>query len=327
MTDQHAPTAPAFAPDDLALRLRQGEQRALARAISLAERGGPAARALLDALSPATGRAWVIGVTGPPGAGKSTLVSALVAHWRAAGRRVAVLAIDPSSPLSGGALLGDRIRMQAHGGDAGVFIRSMADRGRLGGIARATGDAVALCDAAGYDIVLVETVGAGQGDVLIGGVVHTTIVVQAPGMGDDVQALKAGILEIGDVLVVTKADRPGADSTLRELRAMLALAPATAGSWPPLVIACAALDGLGVAEVAEAAAQHHDWVWERRASWELRRADAELRRLVQEVALERALAADATWRAVVERVARRELAPAAGAQLLLEALQPRADSA
>ena len=212
----------------LAEGIRAGDRRALARAISLVEDDQPAGPQILADLYAHTGRAHVIGVTGSPGTGKSTLVNALARSYRAAGFTVGVIAVDPSSPFSGGALLGDRIRMRDLAGDAGVFIRSMASRGSLGGLARATFDVVQLMDAAGFDRILVETVGAGQAEVEIAGAAHTTIVVEAPGMGDEVQAFKAGLLEIADILVVNKADRSDADRTVLALQAMQSLGPVAA---------------------------------------------------------------------------------------------------
>ncbi|HWQ11836.1 MAG TPA: methylmalonyl Co-A mutase-associated GTPase MeaB [Roseiflexaceae bacterium] len=308
---------------DLATALLRGDRRALARGITLTEQGGPEARALLRAIYPYTGRAHIVGVTGAPGVGKSTLVSALVAEWRRRGRSVGVVAVDPSSPFSGGAILGDRIRMQAHGGDAGVFIRSMASRGRLGGIARATGDAVALLDAAGFDVALVETVGAGQGEVEIAGAAHTTLVIEVPGMGDDVQSIKAGILEIADVFVVNKADREGADATVRQLRAMLRLADAPREGWTPPVLTAVATRGEGVPQVVDAAEQHLQHL---RADGQLdarlrARAAYELRLAVQEAALERARAraGGAGWNELVDQIAARRADPySAAAQLLGE---------
>lgn len=208
---------------DLAQDLLNGSRRALARALTLIENERDGAAALLSALYPHTGRAWVIGITGAPGTGKSSLVSAIAQAYRKAGQTVAIIAVDPTSPFTGGAILGDRIRMRDLSGDSGVFIRSMATRGSLGGLARTTRDAIRVLDAAGFDIILIETVGAGQSEVDIARAAHTTVVVEAPGLGDDVQAIKAGILEIADILVVNKSDRPGAENTLRALRAMLEL--------------------------------------------------------------------------------------------------------
>ncbi|MFP3941851.1 MAG: methylmalonyl Co-A mutase-associated GTPase MeaB, partial [Thermoanaerobaculia bacterium] len=234
---------------------------ALGRAITLVETGGPEAESLVRRLQPATGRARLVGVTGPPGAGKSTLVEGLAHHERRAGHPVAVLAVDPTSPFTGGALLGDRVRMQRLYTDPAVFIRSMATRGALGGLAAAAHDAVDVLDAAGHDVVLVETVGVGQDEVDVVRAVDTVAVVVVPGMGDDVQAAKAGLLEVADVFVVNKADREGADETCRALEAMLATA-AEAGAedredgWRPPVIRTVATREEGIAELAEALEAH-----------------------------------------------------------------------
>ncbi|HLM58115.1 MAG TPA: methylmalonyl Co-A mutase-associated GTPase MeaB, partial [Pyrinomonadaceae bacterium] len=209
--------------EGLAERVIAGEPRAVARAISAVEDGAEGASALMRAVFPHTGRGLVVGITGSPGAGKSSLVDKLAALYRARGERVGVVAVDPSSPFSGGAILGDRIRMQALGLDPGVFIRSMATRGNLGGLARATVDAVAILDAAGYQKIIVETVGVGQDEVEIVKAADVSVVVLVPGMGDDIQAIKAGIMEIGDVFVVNKADRPGADKTVTEITMMMSL--------------------------------------------------------------------------------------------------------
>lgn len=237
---------------DLAQAILSGSRRALARALTLVENEADGTDALMAALYPHTGRAWVIGITGAPGTGKSSLVTALAAAYRKRGKTVGILAVDPTSPFTGGAILGDRIRMRELSGNAGVFIRSMATRGSLGGLARATRDAVRVMDAAGFDMLLVETVGAGQSEVEIVRMAHTTLVIEAPGLGDDVQAIKAGILEIADILVVNKADRIGADNTVRALRAMLELghptrpSPGGTAIWlPPVVKTIATRDTSG----------------------------------------------------------------------------------
>lgn len=210
-----------FDPAIIVEGVRQGDRLHLARAITMAENEDPRAHELLAALYPTTGHAHIIGITGAPGTGKSTLVTALAQALRAANQRVAIVAIDPTSPFTGGAILGDRVRMRALSGDPGVFIRSMATRGSLGGLSKTTGDVVTLFDAAGFDRILVETVGVGQAEVEIATTAHTTLVVEAPGLGDEIQAIKAGILEIADILIVNKADRPGADKTVQALEMML----------------------------------------------------------------------------------------------------------
>jgi LAO/AO transport system kinase len=216
--------------------------RALARAISIVENGRPEAPALLAALFPHAGRSLVVGVTGPPGSGKSTLVDRLTAHLRRAGKSVGIVAVDPTSPFSGGAILGDRIRMQAHAGDEGVFIRSMATRGHLGGLAAATGEVLTVLSASGKDVILVETVGVGQDEVEIVGTADVSLVVLVPGLGDEVQALKAGIMEIADVFVVNKADREGADRVVAEIESMLSLATRSGEPPPPIVRTVATAD-------------------------------------------------------------------------------------
>ncbi|WP_193604715.1 methylmalonyl Co-A mutase-associated GTPase MeaB [Nocardioides dongkuii] len=246
--------------EGLVARARAGEARSVARLISLVEDESPRLREVMAALAPHTGGAQVVGITGSPGVGKSTTTSALVRELRAAGKRVGVLAVDPSSPFSGGALLGDRVRMQDHASDDGVYIRSMAARGHLGGLAWSTPQAIRVLDAAGYDVVLVETVGVGQSEVDVAAQADTTLVLLAPGMGDGIQAAKAGILEIGDVYVVNKADRDGADQVRRDLRSMLALGERAEGAWQPPVLATVAQAGTGLAEVLGAIGEHHAWL-------------------------------------------------------------------
>lgn len=237
---------------------RAGEQRDIARLISRIEDGANDAREAMQALAGFAGRAHVIGVTGAPGVGKSTTTSALVTAIRARGNRVAVLAVDPSSPFSGGALLGDRIRMQQHATDEGVFIRSMASRGHLGGLAATTPQVIRVLDAAGFDAVIIETVGVGQSEVEIAATADSSIVLIAPGMGDSIQAAKAGILEIGDIFVVNKADRDGADTTVRELRNMIALGQHD--GWRPPVLKTVASIGEGVDAVLAAIDEHRTWL-------------------------------------------------------------------
>jgi len=259
--------------DTLVAGARCGDARAVARLISLVEDGGPRLREIAAALAPFTGRAAVVGLTGAPGVGKSTSTSALVRALRRAGRRVGVLAVDPSSPFSGGALLGDRVRMQDHATDGGVFIRSMATRGHLGGLAAATPQALRVLDAAGCDVVLVETVGVGQAEVEVAALADTTLVLLAPGMGDGIQAAKAGILEVADVLVVNKADREGAEQAVRDLRYMQGLGGrhSEPGVWRPRIVATVASRGEGVEELLAAVDEHRAWL-ERSGELERRRA-------------------------------------------------------
>jgi len=244
---------------DLVARARDGQPRAVARLISLVEDQSEHLRDVAVALAPYTGRAHIVGLTGSPGVGKSTTTSALVSAYRAADARVGVLAVDPSSPFSGGALLGDRIRMQEHALDPEVFIRSMASRGHLGGLSWATPQALRVLDGAGCDVILVETVGVGQSEVEVIGVADTVVVLLAPGMGDGIQAAKAGILEIGDVFAVNKADRDGADATARELRHMISLAERAAGAWRPPVVKTVAARGEGIPDLLAAIEKHRTW--------------------------------------------------------------------
>ncbi|TQM42956.1 methylmalonyl Co-A mutase-associated GTPase MeaB [Pseudonocardia cypriaca] len=271
---------------ELVERARRGEQLAVARLISLVEDGADAAlREVAAALGPHTGRAHVVGLTGPPGVGKSTTTSAVVALLRAQGRKVGVLAVDPSSPFSGGALLGDRVRMGEHATDDGVFIRSMATRGHLGGLAWATPQALRVLDAAGCDVVLVETVGVGQSEVEVVALADTTVVLLAPGMGDGVQAAKAGILEIADVFAVNKADRDGAAQTVRDLRQMLAFGEQAAeDGWRRPVVRTVAARAEGVDELVAALDAHRDWLDRSGERARRRRARAEAE--IEAIALE-----------------------------------------
>ncbi|QIG43787.1 methylmalonyl Co-A mutase-associated GTPase MeaB [Nocardioides anomalus] len=247
---------------DLVARARAGEPRAVARLVSMVEDGSPQLREVMAALVPHAGHAHVVGITGSPGVGKSTTTNALVGELRAAGKRVGVLAVDPSSPFSGGALLGDRVRMQDHATDPGVYIRSMASRGHLGGLSWSTPQALRVLDAAGCDVVLVETVGVGQSEVEIAGLADTTVVLMAPGLGDGVQAAKAGILEIGDVYVVNKADRDGAEQVRRELRSMIALGERPEGAWKAPIVLTVAPSGRGLDEVVSELDRHRAWLGE-----------------------------------------------------------------
>jgi LAO/AO transport system kinase len=290
--------------DEIAKHILAGDRRALARLITRVENADQTAVDVLIALYPHTGQAHIVGVTGAPGTGKSTLVNELAKAYRAADVRVGIVAVDPTSPFSGGALLGDRIRMRDLSGDPGVFIRSMASRGNLGGLARATADVVKVLDAAGFQTILVETVGAGQSEVEIARTAHTTLVVEAPGLGDDVQAIKAGVLEIADVLVVNKADREGAEHTKRALQMMLDLgaeqnarhhgravqvtsvpgAVPLEQDWRPIICSTVAITGQGVSDLMQAIAEHRRYL-ETSDAWaerERARAAAELDRLLRD---------------------------------------------
>jgi LAO/AO transport system kinase len=323
-----------------------GDRLALARLLTQVENDSPEGRAALTSLFAHTGRAHLIGVTGAPGTGKSSLVNQLALHYRKQDKRVAIVAVDPSSPFTGGALLGDRVRMRDLSGDAGVFIRSMAARGSLGGLAQATAALTQVFDAAGFDIILIETVGAGQSEVDIARLAHTTLVVEAPGLGDDIQAIKAGILEIADILVVNKSDRPGVENTERALKSMLELAhptrrvflhhgqemtveaptsDASAPLWIPPILRTVAVEGKGIAEVAEAIAGHAahlratgDWSERERA-----RLRSELEALLQEALVKkfRAEVPDGKFESVMQSVYERNLSPWDAIQMLVNGRQ------
>ena len=289
MTSQ-TPTS-ALSPEERAARIVAGDLRAAARLMRDLDDRRPDAHAALAALFPRTGRATIVGITGNPGAGKSTVVDALIGHHRAAGERVGVVAVDPTSPFSGGAILGDRIRMQRHATDDGVFIRSLATRGHLGGLSRSTFDVVAVLDAMGFDRVLIETVGVGQDEVEVMKAAHTSVVVTVPGLGDDIQAIKAGLLEIADVLVINKADREGADRTERDLMHMLDLRADGERKDVEILRTIANRGnaaGSGIAELALAIARHRDRTW----SGEVGRARARARAAAQLAELVRAQLAD-----------------------------------
>jgi len=329
---------------DIVHRLLDGDRRAMARLISRVENNGHEAVDALVALYPHTGKAHIVGVTGAPGTGKSTLVNELAKAYRAANVTVGIVAVDPTSPFSGGAILGDRIRMRDLSGDPGVFIRSMASRGNLGGLARATADVVKVLDAAGFQTVLVETVGAGQSEVEIARTAHTTLVVEAPGLGDDVQAIKAGVLEIADILVVNKADRDGAEHTRRALQMMLDLgtnqsidhhgqmmrtssvegALSHTQGWRPLICSTVAIRGQGIGELMQAIGDHRRYL-EDSGAWAERervRAAAELDRLLRDQLVRQVLkriGPDAIDQAVDKIIARQVDAHAAVGALLADA--------
>jgi LAO/AO transport system kinase len=304
---------------DAVEELAAGERRPLARLLTRIENGDPSVRALLPALFAAGRGAHLVGITGPPGSGKSTLVNALIGEWRRRGRRVGILAVDPSSPYTRGAILGDRIRMMEHAADRDVFMRSMASRGELGGLAATTWIAAAAMDAAGFDPILVETVGAGQSEVEVARLAETTVVVEVPEMGDEVQAIKAGLLEVADVIVVNKGDRPGADRAARQLRAMLSTAGGRVERKPPPVMLTTATTGEGVTELADAVDRHREAAREPLAARD--RAEHQVRRALADLAARRAEKLPA-YDEIVEEVAQRARDPLSAADALLDECPP-----
>ncbi|MAT61839.1 MAG: methylmalonyl Co-A mutase-associated GTPase MeaB [Micrococcales bacterium] len=306
-------------PEETVARALQGDRRSQARLISAVEERSEAAEIIGRQLAPLAGSAHIVGITGAPGVGKSTTTSALVGHWRERGLRVAVVAIDPSSPFTGGALLGDRVRMTEHSTDRNVFIRSMAARGQLGGLSAATPGAIRVLDACGFDIVVVETVGVGQNEVDVVRFADTVLILMAPGMGDRIQANKAGLLEIGDVIAVNKSDRPGAAAAQRELRAMISAKPLAAGDWRPPVLGISAADGSGLPELVETLAEHQEvtaasgHLAARRAA----RASAEVASLAEEAFMGRISANGERLKTLATQVTGGQLDPYAAAHTLL----------
>ncbi len=302
-------------------QVRAGDVRAISRAVTAIENHVPEGERLLRELFPHTGNAYRIGVTGAPGTGKSTLVDRLAAHYRGQKQTVGIIAVDPSSPFTGGAILGDRVRMQGHATDAGIFIRSMATRGSLGGLAQATSDTALLLDAAGKQFILIETVGVGQGEIEIVRLADCTLVVLVPGMGDDVQNLKAGLMEIADIFVLNKCDREGADRFEEQLRAMLAIAPARDG-WHAPVVRTVATENKGMAEVAQEIERFRQYVSRAEARrgkeielWKQRVVELLEQRLIDRV--KRAGIDEAALTALAERIANRETDPYAAVNEIL----------
>jgi len=298
-----------------------GDVRALGKALSVIEDGTPEVTELLADLSDSNS-ALLIGVTGPPGVGKSTTTGALIAQYRKQSLRVAVLAVDPSSPVTGGALLGDRIRMQEHALDEGVFIRSMSSRGQLGGLSSATQSAAKVLGSAGFDVIIVETVGVGQSEVDVVNAVDTVVLVLAPGAGDGVQAAKAGILEIADIYVVNKADRDGAEGVVRELRSMIGLGSQSQTSWTPEIVTTVATTGQGLGDLVLAITKHHDWAVTSgdRAARSIERARLNLRRAVLNAINERLDVNAATLNALSSQVASGEISTELAVQQILQDL-------
>ena len=303
-------------------KILEGDQLAGAKLIRLLEEGDPEGVAGLKAIFSHTGNAYVVGITGPAGSGKSTLVAHIIAEFRRRDFKVGVVAVDPSSPLSGGAFLGDRLRMRQHAEDQGVFIRSMATRGHLGGLSHTTRETVFVLDAMGYDVVIIETVGAGQDEVEIAEFAHTTAVVCIPGLGDEIQAMKAGLLEIADVLIVNKADRPGADDEVARLRGMLEMGAIVEGDWKPPVVKTVALKGEGIADLIDVFCSHRQYLLDR-GQFDAHNAE-QVHRFFKSLVVDRVadrIVYSATYQKMLKDLNKRKIDPITAAEKLVEGLQ------
>lgn len=308
-----------------AKKILQGDQLAGAKLIRMLEEGDSEGIERLKTIFPHSGKAFVLGITGPPGCGKSTLITHIITEFRRRGMRVGVVAVDPSSPFSGGAFLGDRLRMRRHTEDPGVFIRSMATRGHLGGLSQTTQETVLVLDAMGYEVIIIETVGVGQAEVEIAGLAHTKGVVSLPGMGDEIQTMKAGLLEIGDVFIVNKADQPGADDVVAQLRAMLQMGSISTDSWHPPVLKTVAVNNEGIAELVDAFWSHRQYLLDSGGfkAHNFEQAFQLLRRRVMEVAADRIFSAAAgfkTYQSLLDNLDQRKIDPFTAAEKLIKGL-------
>ena len=309
-------------------KIIRGDQLAGARLIRLLEEGDPEGMEMLKLLYPNTGNAYVLGMTGPPGSGKSTLINCIISEFRQSGTKVAVVAIDPSSPISGGALLGDRIRMRCHSEDDGVFIRSMATRGHLGGLSRTARETVLVFDAMGYEVIIIETVGVGQDEVEIAQFAHTSAVVSLSGMGDEIQVMKAGLLEIADVLIVNKADKPGADDMVEQLRLMLEMKATSDNDWRPPVLKTIAVKSLGISELVDTFQRHRQFLMDSGTFREhnFKREFQFFKKLVMEAAADKIfdIVSDLPfYHVIIEDLKNRKIDPFAAAKQLTDRLKYR----
>jgi LAO/AO transport system kinase len=312
--------------ENMVQKVMRGDQLAGGRLIRLLEEGDPAGIEMLKLLYPNTGNAYIMGITGPPGSGKSTLVNCMISEFRQSGTKVAVVAIDPSSPISGGALLGDRIRMRCHSEDDGVFIRSLATRGHLGGLSRTTRQTALVFDAMGYEVIIIETVGVGQDEVEIAQFAHTSAVVSLPGTGDEIQVMKAGLLEIGDILIVNKADRPGADDMVAQLRLMLAMKPHSDDGWRPPVLKTIAVKSQGIPELVNTFRRHRQFLMDSGTFGDhnFKREFQFFKKLVMEMAADKIfddVSESPFYHAILENLKNRKIDPFAAAELLTNRLK------